>query len=292
MLADADLDQEVALGTVVLAGCALALHPESLAVVDTRRDVHRERGLVADPPIAAAGATRLGVEGAVAAAAPTGLGLLDPPERCLLDLCGLAAAVTLGTGLGVGALGMARTVTVGAGLGSGDGELLSDALGGLFEFDGEARPEVTTLLWAVPPAAAAATAAEELLEDVAHTTAHVAPHSAERVAAAHPATHATHPASAAPPARPAVEPAAFLGLLEAVVAHLVVGLAFLVVRQDLLGLLRLFELLVGVRVVGDVGVVLGSLLAVGLLDLVLARVARDAEHRVEILAHWLTTLSA
>ncbi|EMA47666.1 putative glutamate dehydrogenase [Halococcus morrhuae DSM 1307] len=293
MFADADLDEQITIGPAVLAGCALALHPEGLAVADARGDLDREAGFVAYVAVAAAGRTVLGVECAVAATAPTGLGLLDAAERGLLDLCRLAAAVTLRAGFGVGAFGMARSLTVRAGLGAGDGELLFCARGGLLQFDREVGSEIGALAWAaLATAAATATAVEELLEDVAEpATAHpAATHAAERVAAG--TAHAAHPA--APPRTAAVEPAAFFGLLEALVTHLVVGLAFLVVGEHLLCLLRLFELLVGVRVVGDVGVVLGGLLAIGLFDFVLAGVARDAEYRVEVLTHcpvyWLRTL--
>jgi len=71
------------------------------------------------------------------------------------------------------------------------------------------------------------------------------------------------------------------------VAHPVVGLAFFLVGQDLLGGLYLLELLLGVGIVADVGVVLAGFLPVGRLDLLLAGVPGDAQHLVEVLAHSL-----
>ena len=70
------------------------------------------------------------------------------------------------------------------------------------------------------------------------------------------------------------------------VAVAVIGRAPLGVRQDLVGLGRLLELLLGLRVVRvDVRVQLARELTKGLLDLLLGGVALDSEHLVGIARH-------
>ncbi|ERH07834.1 MAG: hypothetical protein J07HN4v3_00197 [Halonotius sp. J07HN4] len=93
----------------------------------------------------------------------------------------------------------------------------------------------------------ATTPTKELLEDILEAAA--------TTAAAKPAhaAHAPHTAGTAGAA--AVEAAALFGFLEAVVAHLVVGLPFLLVGQHLLCGLDLFELLLGVWLIAHVRVV-------------------------------------
>jgi len=107
-------------------------------------------------------------------------------------------------------------------------------------------------------ATAAATAAENFVEDAAEGIGKTAAATAEA------ATHA--------------------GLrVDAGVAVLVIGGAFLAIRQNLVGFLGFLELFLGARVVRiAVGVVLHGQLAVGLLDLVFAGVAVDAENFVKI----------
>jgi hypothetical protein len=75
------------------------------------------------------------------------------------------------------------------------------------------------------------------------------------------------------------------GLIDARVPELVVGGALLRVRQDLVGFLRLLELLFGVLVLAilrAIRMMLHRELAKGLLDLVFRSVAVDAQHLVEI----------
>src|SRR5699024_5322224 len=63
----------------------------------------------------------------------------------------------------------------------------------------------------------------------------------------------------------------------------VVLLALLVIVEDRVGLTDLLELLLGLRIIGVmIGVVLARLGAVGLLDLLRARVLGDTEDRVEV----------
>jgi len=71
------------------------------------------------------------------------------------------------------------------------------------------------------------------------------------------------------------------------VTQLVVLLSLLLVGEHLLGLLDRLEPLLGVVVVADVRVVFGGLLAVRLLDLLLAGVPRYPEDVVEVIAHAL-----
>jgi len=255
VVADADLDEEVAVARAAVARRALAVHPEGLTVADAGGDFDGQRRLVADGTLAAAGRARLVVQRAFALAAAAGLGLLDAAHRRLLDARLLALAVTLRAGPGVGVRRVAAAVAVGTGLRPSDGQLLFDAVVGVLEVDGQRRSQILALLG---PAPAATAAAEELVEDVLHP-AHAAG-AAERVAAA--ATAAT-----------AADAAVFLGLLEALVADLVVHLALLLVGEDLLGLLYLLELLLGVLLVGDVRMVLLCLLSIRVLDIVLAGVS-------------------
>src|SRR5262249_47458300 len=72
-------------------------------------------------------------------------------------------------------------------------------------------------------------------------------------------------------------------LSRAVAAEAVVGGALLLVLQRLVGLGHLLELLLGVRLLGDVRVVLARELAVGLLDLVVGGAALDTEGLVVVL---------
>src|SRR5581483_9119495 len=66
-------------------------------------------------------------------------------------------------------------------------------------------------------------------------------------------------------------------------AERVVGRALFLVAQRLVGFRDVLELLLGIRLLGDVRVILARELAVRLLDLVLTRAALDAEDFVIIL---------
>ena len=73
---------------------------------------------------------------------------------------------------------------------------------------------------------------------------------------------------------------------QALVAVAVIGRAAVGVGQHLVGLGRLLELLLGLRVVAvDVGVQLAGELAERLLDLGVVGVAGDAEHLVVVAGH-------
>src|SRR5205823_8982784 len=75
-------------------------------------------------------------------------------------------------------------------------------------------------------------------------------------------------------------------------AERVVGRALFLVAQRLVGFRDLLELLLGVRLLGDVRVVLARELAVGLLDLVVRGPARDAERLVVVLVLHPPTMGA
>jgi hypothetical protein len=270
---DLDLDQEVAVAGPLVAGRALAAHPERLAGLDPRGDLDDERRVVAHDAVAPAGRARLLVDGPLALTAPAGGPLLHPTEGGLLDAGLLPTAVALGAGPRVGPRRVAPAAAVRALLGAGDRDFLLGAVVGRLHVDRQLRLQVLPALRAVPRSAAAA---EELVEDVLHVPEPAAG-AAEGIAAAH---------AAGPAAR--VRRAAFLGLDELVVAHLVVHPAFLLVGQHLLGLLGLLEFLLGVGVVAHVRVVLPDRLAVGVLDLFLGSVPRNAEYIVEILCHQLS----
>src|SRR5712672_3095816 len=78
MLLDADLDVEVARRPAVGAGLAVAAGADAHALVDAGRDLHFERLVALDAPLAAAGQARLrnDLAGAMAVRA----GLLDAEE--------------------------------------------------------------------------------------------------------------------------------------------------------------------------------------------------------------------
>ncbi|ELZ03646.1 putative glutamate dehydrogenase [Natrialba aegyptia DSM 13077] len=284
MLADRNVDQQVAVGPAIGTGRTLTLHPERLALLNASRHLDGERRFVADVALASTGVAGFRVEGPLALTLRAGRRLLDAAERRLLDLRHLPATLTLRTGSRLSVRRVALAAAVIALLGALDGELLLDALEGLLEFNIEFGAQVAALLRSTAtPTAAAAAAPEDLLEDVAETaathaaTAHAATaHAAER-AAAHTATHT---------ALAGVE-AVFLGLFVAVVAHAVVGLTLFLVGQNLFCLLDLLELLLGVRVVADVRMVLRGLLPVRLFDLLGVRVRTHTEYVVEVLAHSL-----
>src|SRR5204862_7176507 len=81
-------------------------------------------------------------------------------------------------------------------------------------------------------------------------------------------------------------------LPRAMAAEAVVGRALVLVLQRLVGLGDLLEALLGVRLLGDVRVVLARELAVGLLDLVVRGPARDAERLVVVLVLHPPTMGA
>ena len=243
VVADADLHVEVAGRPAEVALVAASAQPDALSVGDARRHVDLQ-GPAAHPPAApAALAARLARDAAVAAAHVALDGAHDLPERRAGDRLqppGAAAArARLDRRAGL------RAVAVAA-LAAGDrveAHLLRGAVRGLLERDVDGDRHVAALDGHPAPAAAERAGAEERVEDVAERAE--AGEVRRRVAAR----------------------------AQAVEAVAVVGRLALGVRQDLVGLGRLLEVLLGGLGGVDVGVQLAGQPAEGLLDLGVVGVA-------------------
>ena len=175
----------------------------------------------------------------------------DRPE--LSGALALRAGLDRGAGLG------AVAAAVLAALDGLEGDLHLGAAGGLLEVDLGADGDIAAGRGPAWPAAAECPserpAAEEGLEDVGDRAE-------------------------------ALEVGGVAAAAQALVAVAVIGRAAVGVGQDLVGLGRLLELLLGLRVVAvDVGVQLAGELAKRLLDLGLSGVAGDAEHLVVVAGH-------
>ena len=190
-------------------------------------------------------------------------GLLDREEA--LRHPHLAAAVAAAAGLGLRA-GLGAGALAGlAGLHRRHADLRLGAARRVLEREFEVVAQVGAAIDAVA-AAPAALRAEDLAEDVAEGVG-------EAAEALRPAAEAARP-------RPGTEARR---RVDAGVPELVVGGALLGVGEDLVGLLRLLEFLLGTLVVRvAVRVVLHRELAVGLLDVLFGRVPVDAQNRVVV----------
>src|SRR6266508_248530 len=252
-------DDEVARGTAVLPGLALALEADLRAVLDAGLDLHGVRLDAALASGAVALRTRLLDDGPVAAAARTRLRQREEPLALRLH----AATVALGTdhrrraGLRTGAAAFAacgrqldRNPDLGAPERVLEGELHLDR-------DVVAANRLTAC--ARPPAGPAAEDAAEQVAEIAD----VEPAEVEvDVLPARPGTAAVRRAEA------------------------VVLLALRVVREHVVGGLHLLEALLRRGVAGvSVRVVLARELAIRLLDLVLRGALRNTEGLVEGLSH-------
>jgi hypothetical protein len=145
---------------------------------------------------------------------------------------------------------MAGTVTVHAGFGSCDRYLFCGTAVGFLKIDLERGLKISTLFTPGPTRPAPA-ATEELITQVPHVKAAT---TVERISGT-----ATTTASGC---------AVFLGLFEAIVSHLVVLPAFLLVSEYFLGFLYFLELFFGVGLVAHIRMVFPGFLAVGLRNLI------------------------
>ena len=253
---DVDDHIQVAGRTAVHAMFAFAREADAVALVDTGRNLDRQRLVRLDAPCAVAGAA--GVLDLLAVAVAHRAGLLDAEEALLHAHLAVALAGTasdrLRTRLGAGA-------AAGAALLHGrHAQLRLGAARGLLERDLEVVAQVGA---AVHIAATAARLAEDVAEDVAEGIG--------KIGAA---------ARAAPTAHRRID---------AGMPELVVGGALLPVGEHLVGLLGLLEALLRLGVVRvAVRVELHGQLAVGLLDLILGRIPVHPEHVVVVtLCHLL-----
>ena len=244
-----DVDDQIAGGAAVLAGVALAPEGDSLTVIDTGGDGHRDTAL--DLVVSGAVAVITGavddLAGAVALGALCGGGVGEAAAAPLdADHTGAPA---VGAGVSGGTRLTAGAVTGLTGLSAGQLNGLLTAEGRLLKGDGQVDPQGLTLLGGVgllltaeTAAKAAEAAAKEGAEDVAQVT-HVKAAAAKATAAAK------------------------VGI-DASVTELVITRALLLVRQHLVGLVDLFELGLGLFVAGvHIRVVFFGLLTVGLFDL-------------------------
>ena len=249
---DGDGHVQVAGGAAVHAGAALAVQDDALAVGDAGGHLDVGRALDALDARAAAGGALVGDDFTGAAAGGAGTG--DEHEAALgPDLAGaLAGRASLGLGAGLG-----------AGAAAGGAGLLAVELKRLFAAHGRfLKGELELVLQVLPClgrvaalAVHAAHAAEELVEN--------APHAAQVAEAGK-----VEAAAAAPE-----------GILRAVHAELVVARPLFRVGQDLVGLVQLLEAGLGVFIVGmQIRVTFLGQLPVGLFDVFLGGVLRDAQH--------------
>ena len=174
--------------------------------------------------------------------------------------------MTVGADFRGGAGGAAGALTHVALLAAGQADLLLTAKGGLFKGDGDGSTEGIALHGAVAPgtAAPAKAAAESASEEGAENITQV---DVAEIGAAESAETAA-------------------GVIVGVntgVAELVVTGTFLLVGEDLVGLVDLLELGLGLLIAGvEVGVVLLGQLAVGLFQLIVAGALADPQDLVKI----------
>src|SRR6185437_2573301 len=253
MRRDREEDVEIARRRPAHAALALAGEADAGAVLDAGRDRDGEGLLLAHAALAGAGAARLLDDAAGALA--RGAGALDGEEALLRAHAARALA-----GRAVDRLRPRLGAAPLAGLALRQGRhaharLL--ALEGVFQADLEVVSEV-----AAAPRPLAALAADEIAEHLVEDVGKAAGAEAEAGAAA----------------------GTVAAVLEGGVTEAVIGRALLLVREDLVGLAQLLELVLGRRVPRvAVGVVLHRQLAIGLLDVLGAGPAPHAQELVKIL---------
>ena len=253
MLAHAHRHHQIAVGAAVAACAALAADPQGLTVVDTGGDLHLGLEAAADFALAlAAGAGGLDDLAGAAAVGTDAVGLHGHAHEALLG-ADRAPAVAAQTGLHRASRFGAAAAAAVAVFNTGGGDLLFCAEGGLLKGDFHPLADVLTPCGGVGAAAGGPSAAEEAAEQVAQV-AEIA-ESAEGIAAG----------------GACVEIRVYAGKAELVIAGALVGIG-----EDLVGLVDLLEFGLGVRLVVDVGVILGRQLAVCPLDLGLGSVLFDA----------------
>ncbi|GAB7545643.1 hypothetical protein CS8_053260 [Cupriavidus sp. 8B] len=260
VLLDMDFHIQVARGAAVDARLAIARRTDAHALVDAGGNLHFQRLLRLQLALAVALGARLG--DVLAGAVALGASLLHREEALRHAYLARAMAGRAGfdAGAGLGAIAVAMLALVPV----GHADLRIVAVGGLLQRDFHAVAQVGAAvhLRAAATASAASLAAllaKNIAEDVAEGFGETAV-----------------------PLAAAAEAARHVGV-DAGMAVLVVGGLLLGVREHLVGLFDLLELLFGILAVRiAVRVVLHRQLAIGLLDLVIAGVLAHPEHFVKV----------
>src|SRR5258706_1988376 len=244
VLLDVDLDVKVARRPAAHARLAFAGETHAITFVDAGGDFHRQRLLQLDPPGAGAGGAGVRNDAAAAMAARAGLRDGEGPLRHA-HLAGAAAGrAGLGLAAGARAAAFARLARGHA----GNADLGLEAVRRLLQRDLEVVAQVGAAEHG--RASAAGAAAEDLAEDVAEDVAEAAHAGGARAGRMR---------------------------IDAGVAELVVGRALAGVGENLVGLLRLLEVVLRLRVVRiAVRVPLHRQPAISLLEVLLRSVAVDA----------------
>jgi hypothetical protein len=250
-----NLNVQITRWAAVDAVLAFAGQPYAIALINPGRNLDGQRLVLLDPPGAAAALAGLG--NVTAGAMTLRAGLLDREEALLqTNLTGAAAGRT---GLRLRARLCPGAMTRFADFHGWNADLRFRAVGSLFQRDFQVVAKIgTTVDVGATATATATTPAENFVKDTAEGVGKT------RSATEAGATHA--------------------GLLiDTGMTILVVGGAFLTVRQDLVSFLDFLELFFGPRGVGvAVRVMLHGQLAVGLLDFFFTGVAVDAENFVKV----------
>ena len=256
MVGHAQLDVQVAGRSAAGADLAVRGQVDPVAGADPRRDLHVDGPGGSHPAVSGALRARVGDDRAVAAAGRAGLGGPDVADERPLDVGHVALAVAGRAADRLRALGRAGAVAAGAEHGGVHPQRLGGAERRLGQL--QVQPDQGVLTAADPrPWATRGLLAEHRVDQVGEVEPAGGPEAA--VEAAHPAAER--------------------------VAAPVVEVPLLGVLQHLVRLGDLLEALGGIRLGGHVGVQLHRQPAVGLLDLLGARVARYPEDLVVVTAH-------
>ena len=258
MRTDADLDVQVTCGAAIGARLAVTGRADAHAFVDTGRNLDFQGFLLLDAALAVA--VGAGIRDDLAGAVAVRAGLLHA-EKALTHVH-RARAVTGRTGLGAGAWLGARAMAVLAFVPGRDANLRVLAMCGFFQRDlhGVRQVAASVHLRTTAATSPATGCAEDVAKDV------------------------TKGVGKAPKAFCATTACTHVRI-DASVTELVVGLALLRVRQHLVGLFDLLELLfgfLGLVPLIAVRVILHGQFAVGLLDLVFGGRLGHPEHFIKI----------
>jgi hypothetical protein len=253
--AHGDHDVEVSRRTARDPRLSFPGEPQARSVVHSRRDAHVDRLLPLGATLAAA--VRAAIAHDLAGPRAVRAGATDAKESLLENH--LAAAATAAADLGRRSGLRPGAVAGAAGSGLRDLDRRLEPLEHVVQLDLEVVAEIGAALAATATSRAGAGAPEEIAEEPLEDVAEV-PEIAE-----------------------VLETSAGRAGSHAGVAEAVVGLTLLGVREDGVGLRRLFEALLRTRIVGiAIGMIAHGNLPIGPLQCVLIHVSRDAQNLVVV----------